>query len=241
MQGKIPDIWQISAEYDRRFSEGSLRETDSFYQWVLKCLSPNPMKSILDVSCGEGHLLKWAVRLYGMDGWGIDLSSAALRVSRQNLPQAKLVRCDGISLPFPDSTFDYITNLGSLEHYTDVLRGIKEMARVLKPEGKIAILLPNSYYLIDIVWSVWRTGYGPSHQQPLERFATVGEWKNALQNGGLEVVCTYAYNFRFPKSGADWRWYKERPSRLLKLLLAPFVPFNLAYSFLFIGRRKICP
>jgi len=99
MQSKVPDIRQISAEYDRLFNKGGLRETDSFYQWVLKCLSPTPMKSILDVSCGEGHLLKWAIRLYTMNGLGIDLSSAALRISHQNVPQAKLVHCDGIYFP----------------------------------------------------------------------------------------------------------------------------------------------
>jgi SAM-dependent methyltransferase len=239
MHCKIPDIWQISAEYDMLFSECGLRETDSFYQWVLRCLSPTPKKSILDVSCGEGHLLKWAIQLYKMDAWGIDLSTVALRISRQNSSQAKLVQCDGIYLPFPDNIFDYITNLGGLEHYTDILQGVKEMARVLKPEGKIAILLPNSYYLVDIIWWVWRTGYGPSHRQPLERFATVGEWKDVLSEGGIEVMHTYAYNFCFPKSKEDWQWYRKRPSRLLKLLVAPFVPFNLSYSFLFIGRKKV--
>lgn len=234
----MPDIWQISKEYDQRFGEGGFRETDGFYRWVLKRLSPLPGRSILDVSCGEGHLLRWAAQLYGMDGWGVDISPMALKIARQNIPQAKLVRCNGINLPFPDNTFNYITNLGSLEHYADIPKGVREMARVLKPEGKVAILLPNSYYLADIIWLVWRTGYGPSHQQTLERFATVGEWKEVLQEGGIEMVRVFKYNFCFPKSRFDWRWYQKRPSRLLKLLLSLFVPFNLSYSFLFIGRKK---
>ncbi len=239
MPVRTPDIWQISAEYDQRFSKGDFRETDSFYQWVLKRLSPLPGHSILDVSCGEGHLLKWAVQLFGMDGWGIDLSPVALKISRQHLPQAKLVRCNGIHLPFPDNTFHYITNLGSLEHYTDIPQGVREMARVLKPGGKVAISLPNSYYLVDIIWLVWRTGYGPSHQQTLERFSTVGEWKEILNEGGIEVMQIYSYNFSFPKSKSDWEWYRTRPSRLLKLLFSPFVPFNLSYSFLFIGKKEV--
>ncbi len=238
MAVRMPDIWQISAEYDRRFSEGGFRETDSFYRWVLKRLSPVPGHSLLDVSCGEGHLLKWAAQLYEMDGWGIDVSSVALQISRQNLPQAKLVRCDGINLPFPDNTFHYITNLGSLEHYTNIPQGVKEMARVLKPEGKAAILLPNSYYLVDIIWLVWRTGYGPSHQQTLERFATIEEWKETLQEGGIEVIHTYRYNFCFPKSKSDWHWYQKRLSRLLKMLFSLFVPLNLSYAFLFIGEKR---
>lgn len=182
-------------------------------------------------------MLKWAYRLRHMDVWAIDLSTTALNLARKNAPRAKLSRCDGTALPFPDSTFHYIANLGSLEHYADIPRGIQEMARLLRPDGRIAIFVPNSYYLADIVWHVWRTGYGPSHGQILECFATVGEWKDLLTEGGVEILRTYAYNFCFPTSIADWRWYWRWPRKLLNLLIAPFIPFNLAYSFLFIGRK----
>jgi hypothetical protein len=128
--------------------------------------------------------------------------------------------------------------LGSLEHYTNILQGAQEMARIAKPNGKVAVLLPNSYYLADILWWVWRTGYGPSHQQPLERFSTVGEWKDLLAEGGIETLRVHAYNFRFPLSAADWRWYQKRPRKILNLMIAPLVPFNLAYCFLFIGRKN---
>lgn len=235
----MPDLEEISRLYDQRFAEGDFHESESFYKWVLKCLDPTPEKALLDVSCGEGHLLKWASRLYDVRVWGIDISKVALALSLQNVDRVKLSRCDGINLPFPNDTFHYITNLGSLEHYMDILQGIQEMARVLRPDGKVAILLPNSYYLADVIWRVWRTGYGPSHQQPLERFATVGEWSDMLSKGGIEVIHAYAYNFHFPTSCRDWQWYQERPRRFLNLLIAPFVPFNLSYCFLFIGQKSV--
>jgi SAM-dependent methyltransferase len=238
MQNKLPGLREISRAYDQRFARGDFRESDSFYRWVLKCLNPAPQTSLLDISCGEGHLLKWASRLYDVGVWGIDISTVALRLSRQNAPGARLARCDGINLPLADDVFHYVTNLGSLEHYTDVLQGVREVARVLKPEGRAAILLPNSYYLADIIWLVWRTGYGPSHQQTLEQFATAGEWRDILAQGGIEVLRTYAYNFRLPVSASDWRWYRERPHKFLNLLIAPFTPFHLAYCFLFVGRKR---
>ncbi|MEA3377653.1 MAG: methyltransferase domain-containing protein, partial [Chloroflexota bacterium] len=136
-----------------------------------------------------------------------------------------------------DNAFHYVTNLGSLEHYPDIPRGVREMVRVLKPDGRAAILLPNSYYLADILWQVWRTGYGPSHQQPLERFATVGEWSDILSEGGIDILRIHAYNFLFPVRRKDWQWYRRRPRRFLNLLIAPFVPFNLSYCHLFIGQK----
>lgn len=232
----LPGLSMVAAAYDDRFVQGEFRETDSFYRWVLKTLNPSPGANLLDVSCGEGHLLKWAARSHQLAGYGIDISQAALYIALHNVCQPLLVRCDALALPFPDATFQYVTNLGSLEHYPDILQGIREMARVVKLGGKVAVLLPNSYYLADIIWRVWRTGYGPSHQQMLEKFATVGEWKELLTTGGIVVERVYPYNFSPPTVAADWRWYRKRPRRLLNLLTAPLVPANLAYCFLFIGR-----
>jgi ubiquinone/menaquinone biosynthesis C-methylase UbiE len=239
MHVDAPSLSDLTEAYDSRFAQGNFRETDGFYRWVLKVLAPTPGAALLDVSCGEGHLLKWGARLRQLVPYGIDISATALQIARRNAPSARLARSNGMALPFPDETFPFVTNLGSLEHYTDIPLGIREMARVVKPDGKLAILLPNSYYLADIVWWVWRTGYGPSHQQLLEKFATLGEWKDLLAEEGIETVRAYPYNFSFPTSASDWRWYRGRPRRLLNLLIAPLVPANLAYCFLFIGRKKL--
>jgi SAM-dependent methyltransferase len=232
---KTPTLSDISSAYNNLFTEGNLRESDGFYRWILKCLAPSPPCNFLDVSCGEGHLLKWASNLRGINIWGVDISSIALEITHKNVPGAKLSCCDGAALPFPSNTFDYITNLGSLEHYINLHWGVRELSRVLKPNGRIGVFVPNSYYVADIIWHVWRTGYGPSHRQVMERFSTIGEWKDILTNGGIRVLRTYAYNYRFPASLSDWQWYWKRPTRFLHLLIAPLVPFNLSYSFLFIG------
>ena len=136
--------------------------------------------------------------------------------------------------PFPSSTFDYVTNLGSLEHFKDPFVGLSEMYRVLKPNGKAVILLPNSYYLVDIIWTVLRTGNPPSHEQQIERFATYREWQNQIENSHFQILEAYKYNFCFPKSVRDLQWYFQRPRKILNLMVAPFIPFHLSYSFLFI-------
>ena len=232
-----PTLAEVSQAYDARFAQGDLQESQTFYRWVLRCLGPQPGASLLDVSCGAGRLLSEAKARCQVHGSGIDISSVALRFARRQAPASSLTRSDGVELPFREAAFDCITNLGSLEHYTDIPRGVQEMVRVLKPGGRAAILLPNSYYLGDILWLVWRTGRGPSHQQRLERFATLVEWRELLEAGGFRLERAYPYNFRFPRTRADWRWYRRYPRKLLNLLLAPAVPFNLAYCFLFIVRK----
>ena len=65
-------------------------------------------------------LAQVGVHLRQLAGYGIDISRAALH----NALEASLVRCDAIALPFPDATFQYIINLVSLEHYSDIPQGI---------------------------------------------------------------------------------------------------------------------
>jgi SAM-dependent methyltransferase len=223
--------------YDRRYAQpGSIREQDAFYLWTLKKLAPAPGSNLLDVACGEGHLVRFA-RQRGIQAFGADFSPRAIMLARRLVGSGVVAIADGESLPYPDASFDYLANLGSLEHFLDPAQGILEIRRVLRPGGRAAVLLPNSFYLADIVWHVWRTGYGVSHHQPVERFAAFREWWDFLEAGHLKVQSAFKYNFRFPATGTDWIAYVRRPRRLLYLMSAPFMPFNLSYGFLFICTR----
>jgi ubiquinone/menaquinone biosynthesis C-methylase UbiE len=141
---------------------------------------------------------------------------------------------DGERLPFADQVFDYVTNLGSLEHFCSPEQGLLEMRRVLKPGGAVALVLPNSYYLLDILWHVWRRGYPVSHKQMIERFATAGEWRDLIQAHGFRVRRSLKYNFCWPRSSADFRWYARYPRKIPYFALSLVTPLNLSYSFLFI-------
>jgi ubiquinone/menaquinone biosynthesis C-methylase UbiE len=224
----------IIASYDRLFrSPGRLRESEGFYRWVLDQLSARAGKRLLDVACGEGYMVKVGQER-GLQALGIDLSPVAIRQAKRVAGQDKFALAAGERLPFAAGWFDYVTNLGSLEHFCDPLAGVQEMARVLSRSGYAALLLPNSYYLIDIIWHVLRAGEPPSHGQVIERFATCKEWERLINRGGLKVVKRLKYNFHFPSTRADLMWYRERPKKLINLILSPFIPFNLSYSFLFI-------
>lgn len=232
-----PSREAIVQAYDEWYGNaGDLRESDEFYRWVLGRLQPQAGGRLLDVACGEGHLVKWAQQR-GVRGAGIDLSPVAARRAGRVAPGSLASVADGERLPFPAASFDYVTNMGSLEHFVDPVRGVREMARVLRPDGRAAVFLPNSYYLVDILWHVWRTGYSVSHRQLIERFATAHEWRDLLEEGGLKVQHIHAYNYRLPRTAADWEWYRRHPRKWLNLLAAPLIPFHLSYSFLFIASK----
>jgi ubiquinone/menaquinone biosynthesis C-methylase UbiE len=235
-----PNLTQddIARIYNELFKkQGQLRDSDAYYHWVLDRLAPIAGSRLLDVACGEGLLVE-AARNRGVNGIGIDLSSLGTMLAHKRLGTSLVSRANGEILPFADQSFDYVTNTGSLEHFIDPSAGVSEMIRVLKPNGQAAVVLPNSYYLVDIIWQVWRTGYSASHKQPLERFASFREWWDFLEDRGLRVGKAYKYNFCFPRSKADLLWYRQHPRKILNLCLAPFIPYNFSNHFLYICSRK---
>jgi SAM-dependent methyltransferase len=203
---------ELRAAYNRRHAAGLLRDRDRFYRLARKRLGGAPGASLLDVGCGGGFLLRQAA---GMRAVGVEVSDVAIRAARENAPAALVVLGQGERLPFRSRSFDRVACLGNLEHFLDPARGVREIVRVLRPSGEALFLLPNSYYSGDL-WRVIRTGYGPDHHQPVERFGTLYEWRDFLEQGGLEVVEVLPYN-RF-------KWWK----RLL--------PRALAYHFFYRAR-----
>lgn len=200
---------ELREAYNRRHRVGFLRDRQRFYRFVARRMAPGRGEMILDSGCGGGYLL---AELRDCRCFGIDISDVAIAEARRAAPAALLALAQGERLPFAGGVFDQVVCLGNLEHFLDPATGARELARVSRPGGRIWILLPNSYYSGDL-WRVIRTGYGPDHHQPVERFGTLNEWRDFLEANDLSVVRVTPYN-RF-------KWWK----RLL--------PRVLAYHFLF--------
>jgi ubiquinone/menaquinone biosynthesis C-methylase UbiE len=134
------DAW--SRTYDRsllqRFFFGPSHRT------MLTQMS-NADLSVLDVGCGTG---RWAELV--LNAWptakvtGLDLSQEMLRraqVRAAGYPdRLDLVHGDAQSLPFDDASFDIVTCSHSFHHYPDQRGVVAEMARVLKPGGRVMIV-----------------------------------------------------------------------------------------------------
>ena len=73
------------------------------------------------------------------------------------------------------------------------------MHRVLAPDGRAFVLLPNLFYS-GVLWRVLRGREGPNHHQPIDRFATREEWQSWLEWGGLRVEKVIPYH-----KGKRWK------------------------------------
>lgn len=223
--------------YSQSFSGVWTGQMHSRYIWLVHLLRSQPGQRLLDVSCGNGYLLRAAARKR-LETWGLELSPVGLEQAATMVPGAALVCGDAEVLPFAPRTFDYVTNIGSVEHYIDPAASIAEMARVLKPRGTALVLVPNAYGLFGNILHVWRRGDVFVDVQPLQRYATRGWWTSLLEENGLAVQRTLRYERELPRTWADLRWHLTHPGKLLRALLGPLVPLNLTDSFIFLCTRK---
>jgi SAM-dependent methyltransferase len=97
----------------------------------------------LDVGCGFGQQMD-LLRERGWEAVGLDASFDLARYSAQRFrPQAPAVCAIAEALPFADASFDSIVCQGSLDHFARPKTFVREVARVLKPDGRAVIALAN--------------------------------------------------------------------------------------------------
>jgi ubiquinone/menaquinone biosynthesis C-methylase UbiE len=129
---------KIAKKYDRFVepSIGVLRRIG------MKMYTPKEGMNVLDVGCGTGTNLM----LYHESGcnlFGIDLSPAMVNVAQKKLgDHAEIHVGDAAKMPYSDSFFDLVTGLFTLHEMPYEIRPsvISEMARVVKPDGRILLI-----------------------------------------------------------------------------------------------------
>jgi SAM-dependent methyltransferase len=148
---------------------------------------------VLDLGCGSGrHTIEaclWPCRTVGVDLSHGDLLRARWMLADKQrrkiaLGHADFIVADAEHLPFRDDAFDKVICTEVLEHIPDDQQGMRELARVLRGGGEIAVSVPN--YLPERVfwtlsWDYWHTPGGHV------RLYRPGQVHRALERTGLEI------------------------------------------------------
>jgi len=101
---------------------------------------------VLDCGCGMGYLSMVMGEVSGASIISVDGDHGRLQWAQRERVPAELAQVDISSLPFPDGAFDKILLSEVLEHLTDEVAGLRELWRVLKPGGIVAISVPHANY-----------------------------------------------------------------------------------------------
>jgi len=98
-----------------------------------------PGDRVLDACCGTGDLALADLAAAGRVT-GLDFSERMLARARAKGPGIDWVLGDVLALPFPDASFDAVTVGFGVRNVADLAAGLRELARVLRPGGRLACL-----------------------------------------------------------------------------------------------------
>lgn len=136
---KARESYNIMSRWYDLFTSSEKRFTDIGIQM----LDAQSNESILEIGCGTGYALVEFARKGGRVV-AIDLSEKMLQVARRKVRSTCIGLCqaDGLSIPFPDNSFDAIFISFTLELFDtpEIPNALKEYHRTLKPDGRIGIV-----------------------------------------------------------------------------------------------------
>ncbi len=120
-----------------------------------------PGAKILDVGCGNGAFL-YKMQAAGMDAYGVEISARGAKEARRLGLKVKCGTLEGQH--YPSAYFDVITLNHVLEHVPDPVKTLKELGRILKPNGTLIIAVPNSRSLARVIFGrYWASLDVPRH------------------------------------------------------------------------------
>lgn len=137
----------VAPRYDRLNDLLSLGLHRQWKRQLLSWLSPQSPERWLDLCCGTGDLALALARklrpegsVLGLDAASAPLSLAAERAGREPWLPVQWIQADALDTGFPDQSFDGVVMAYGLRNLADPLLGFQEMARLLKPGGRAAVL-----------------------------------------------------------------------------------------------------
>src|SRR2546423_7448891 len=107
---------------------------------LVQSVRAHPDDVVLDVATGTGLVARAIAERYGCHVVGLDRSADMLSAAAARDGHIPLVRARAESLPFPDGSFDHLTFTYLLRYVDDPPAVLRELARVVKPGGRIAAL-----------------------------------------------------------------------------------------------------
>lgn len=130
---------RIAPGYDRVNRIISAGRDQGWRERTLEAVGVGPGDRLVDVACGTGDFVALA-RRRGATCVGVDFADEMLRLARVRQPGVAWVRGDALALPVPDASATVVTCGFALRNVVSIPEALAEMARVLVPGGRVALL-----------------------------------------------------------------------------------------------------
>lgn len=131
----------LAETYDRYARLLSLGQDGRWRRFLVSRLDAKSHHRVLDVACGTGAVAVEIRRRYRSRVVGVDQSGEMLAIARARVDEGvELVEARAEALPFEDAAFDALTFTYLLRYVDDPAATMRELVRVVRPGGRIAML-----------------------------------------------------------------------------------------------------
>jgi demethylmenaquinone methyltransferase/2-methoxy-6-polyprenyl-1,4-benzoquinol methylase len=222
---------EIAPRYDLLNHVLSLN-MDRYWRWrTLRVLGLRPGEPVLDVCTGTGDLALSASKQLGTDTEvvGTDFCGEMLDIAREKQAkhllghtQLRFLEADTMQLPFPDQAFQAVTVAFGIRNVSDTDAGLREMIRVCRPGGQVAIL------------EFSRPSF-PGLKQGYDFY-----FRRILPRIGNSVARNHSDAYRYlPESVVEFPCGEQFAQRLKSVGLCEvrWIPMTLGVVTLYIGRK----
>jgi len=209
-----------------KFSPGWKKWDDLFMDFmgpirdeIIRMLDPKDKDAVLDVAAGTGEPgLTIASKLKGGKVVITDLAQDMLAIAKENAARRGIHNietraCDVCEMPFADHTFDAVSCRFGFMFFPDTLLAAKEMARVLKPGGRVAAAVWNvpekNFWVTAIMGAINRNMElpAPSPDAPgMFRCAKEGYLTNLFEQAGLKNISVTEVSGKLNCKTTDVYW-----------------------------------
>lgn len=229
---KIKNFWETYQTYPEFIKSKFLPQ--EFYINLLRIVKKfiKNKGKVLDVGCGTATLLNLLVNM-GYEAYGIDISEKNITELERKFPKIEFKKGSITDIHFDDEYFDYIFATEVLEHILeqDLTNGLKEIRRVLKPNGKFIITVPYREELQEIICPDCGAVFVPS--QHLRSFDE-NSMKALLEKVGFKLL----YCKLVPKLPTAKSFLKKIIMRILYTVSKKAVMFMYGSIFVTVAEKK---
>lgn len=159
-----------------------------------------PYGRVLDLGCGAGDFLRGVERTSGWEAFGTDLSSYAIGIARRESAAGNsdlhLFCGELAAAQLPPEYFDAVFVRNVLEHVREPAGLLDEVWRILRPGGRLWLLVPNAHTELAPFAAANRRGQHGENSQAHLNFFTPVCFRGWLRRCGFEVESTYTLGLK---------------------------------------------
>lgn len=165
-------------------------------------------RQVLEIACGRGEFALWCVSQSAPSAFvAADFSIGAVRLARRRLEGAgravQFVQADAQAIALPSNSMDTVICCETIEHVPDPRAALSELARVLRPGGRLFLTTPNYLGPIGAYRGYLRlVGRRFTEEgQPINHFLLAPRVRRWVRSAGLRIVCADSSGHYLPFPG----------------------------------------